>query len=286
MAKWYYVQDGERQGPVDEKKMQSLAEDGILTNESYVWKKGMKDWAHLADIEELATLLNASSASSRTPQFVPAPDSDDDPAFADLDGADNTASMLMEDTSKSSFDWQKINTQHKIFMIKTGIDRGANEVEYGPFNLAMLQRLLQEKRINLKTLVYTPGMDTWEFLADTPLAGQITSEVPPVIAESERRKAVRRPFVAKMFLSDDQQVFEGVCRDISIGGLQILVSDVPVRVGDTISMNVHPDNTNHSFVATGRVVRLLGQNQGLSVRFQNLDDAARQAINAYLDQAA
>jgi len=284
MAKWYYVQDGERQGPVDENKMQALAQAGTLTNESYVWKKGMKDWAHLADVAELANLVAAAPAA-RTPSFAPAPESDD-PAFDDLAGADNTASMLMEEAPKTNFDWHKVDTQQKIFMIKTGIDRGANEAEYGPFNLAMLQRLLQEKRINLKTLVYTPGMDTWEFLADTPLAGQITSEVPPVIAESERRKAVRRPFVAKMFLSDDQQVFEGVCRDISIGGLQILVSNMPVQVGDTISMNVHPDNTSHSFVATGRVVRLLGQHQGLSVRFQNLDDAARQAINAYLDQAA
>ena len=285
MAKWYYVQDGERQGPVDENQMQALAQDGTLTSDSYVWKKGMKDWAHLSDVAELADALQ-NSPTARTPAFAPAPANDEDPSFAEEEVGDNTASMLMEETPRTSFDWQKVDTQQKIFMIKTGIDRGANEAEYGPFNLAMLQRLLQEKRINLKTLVYTPGMDTWEFLADTPLAGQITSEVPPVIAESERRKAVRRPFVAKMFLSDDQQVFEGVCRDISIGGLQILVSNVPVQVGDTISMNVHPDNTKHSFVATGRVVRLLGQNQGLSVRFQNLDDAARQAINAYLDQAA
>ncbi|MBP5296461.1 MAG: DUF4339 domain-containing protein [Bacteriovoracaceae bacterium] len=282
MAKWYYVQDGERQGPVDEKKMQALAQAGTLTNESYVWKKGMKDWAHLADVAELTALVNNTAASVMTSSA----EEEEDPAFASLDSGDNTASMMLEEMPRASFDWHKVDTQQKVFMIKTGIDRGANEAEYGPFNLAMLQRLLQEKRINLKTLVYTPGMDTWEFLADTPLAGQITSEVPPVIAESERRKAVRRPFIAKMFLSDDQQVFEGVCRDISIGGLQILAANVPVKVGDTISMNVHPDNTQHSFVATGRVVRLLGQHQGLSVRFQNLDDAARQAINAYLDQAA
>ena len=274
MAKWYYVQDGDRQGPVGEEGIASLLKDGTLDQDSYVWKKGMKDWAHLSTVAELAHLLSAGPVAE-----------DDDPAFGE-EFNDSTASMVMEEPTPASFNWQNIDTHQKIFMIKTGIDRGSNETEYGPFNLAMLQRLLQEKRINLKTLVYTPGMDTWEFLADTPLASQITTEVPPVIADSERRKAVRRPFVAKMFLSDDQQVFEGVCRDISIGGLQILVSNVPVKVGDTVSLNVHPDNTAHSFVATGRVVRLLGQGQGLSVRFQNLDDAARNAINAYLDQAA
>jgi hypothetical protein len=272
MAKWYYVQDGERQGPVGEEGIASLIKDGTLASDSYVWKKGMKDWAHLGDVADLASLLQ--------------PAADDDPAFGEEFSNESTASMVMEEPAAASFNWKNIDTQQKIFMIKTGIDRGSNEAEYGPFNLAMLQRLIQEKRINLKTLVYTSGMDTWEFLADTPLAAQITSEVPPVIEESERRKAVRRPFVAKMFLSDDQQVLEGVCRDISIGGLQILVSNPPVRVGDTVSMNVHPDNTQHSFVATGRVVRLLGQGQGLSVRFQNLDEAARSAINAYLDQAA
>ncbi|MBP5296810.1 MAG: DUF4339 domain-containing protein [Bacteriovoracaceae bacterium] len=275
MAKWYYVQDGERQGPVGEEGIASLLKDGTLARDSYVWKKGMKDWAHLADVADLASLLQPAAAAD-----------DDDPAFGEEFSQESTASMVIEDGALPRFNWSAIDTKQKIFMIKTGIDRGSNETEYGPFNLAMLQRLLQEKRINLKTLVYTPGMDTWEFLADTPLAAQITTEVPPVIEESERRKATRRPFIAKMFLSDDQQVFEGVCRDISIGGLQILVSNVPVKVGDTVSMNVHPDNTQHSFVATGRVVRLLGQGQGLSVRFQNLDEAARTAINAYLDQAA
>ena len=58
-----------------------------------------------------------------------------------------------------------------------------------------------------------------------------------------------------MFFANNDQLFEGVCRDISIGGMQVLVDHFPAQVGERISLNVHPENSEHHFVADGEIVR-------------------------------
>ena len=80
--------------------------------------------------------------------------------------------------------------------------------------------------------------------------------------DDRRKKNKRKPFVARMFYHNDSIVYEGICRDISIGGLQVLVDSFPGKIGDDISLNVHPENTDYSFVAGGKIVRILDGNQG------------------------
>ena len=111
-------------------------------------------------------------------------------------------------------------------------------------------------------------------------------EFPNAIKEKEddRRKNKRKPFVARMFYHNDSIVYEGICRDISIGGLQVLVDGFPGKIGDDISLNVHPENTEHSFVAGGKIVRILEGDQGFSLRFMNLSEEARDSIEAYLEK--
>jgi uncharacterized membrane protein YhaH (DUF805 family) len=52
MAEWYYAQGQERKGPVDEGALRALADAGVVTPETLVWREGMADWepagAHLA----------------------------------------------------------------------------------------------------------------------------------------------------------------------------------------------------------------------------------------------
>ncbi len=41
---WYYVQKGNRHGPVDLSVIQSHLSDETLSNEDFVWKKGFENW--------------------------------------------------------------------------------------------------------------------------------------------------------------------------------------------------------------------------------------------------
>jgi hypothetical protein len=41
---WYYVNDGEKQGPVTGTDLRQLAKEGVLLPEDHVWRDGMPDW--------------------------------------------------------------------------------------------------------------------------------------------------------------------------------------------------------------------------------------------------
>ena len=77
-----------------------------------------------------------------------------------------------------------------------------------------------------------------------------------------------------------QEVFEGICRDISNGGMQVLVSGF--GEGERISINVHPDNTDYHFVADVDCKMDKG-NIGFLFRFINLSEDAIKAIGNYIE---
>ncbi len=41
---WYYVKDGERQGPVSEADLRQLLQTGEIKNDTLIWHEGMADW--------------------------------------------------------------------------------------------------------------------------------------------------------------------------------------------------------------------------------------------------
>ncbi len=261
-SSWYYVRGSDRIGPVEESELVALFREGTLNDDSYVWTKGFDNWQKARTVDQLQDILNDSGEA--TPENLP--------------------SSIEEDLARPAMDDLSVLAEDKVCItIKIGRDRGLNdEVEYGPYSLEQLRRAYKEKRINGKTFIYVPGMDNWQFLAETPLFDRITSDMPPVIDDSERRRHVRKPFVARLLFHDTQVVYEGVCRDISVGGLQVLVANFPCQAGDEIKLNVHPENDAQSFTATGKVVRVLEGGQGFSLRFHNLSDHAVAAIQAYI----
>lgn len=251
---WYYVEKNERRGPVSEDELAQLFQENKINGETFVWVKGFENWVKSKEVDQLASIIYPK------------------PIMADLPKI------------KDSFNWNDIPETKKIFAIKIGPDRGENEeIEYGPFDIETLKKAAKEDRINEKTFIYTQGMEDWKLLGEVPLYEILFPGKKVKIEEKDKRNSKRRPFVARMLFQSDKQVYEGVCRDVSIGGLQVLVSDLPIQVGDEISMNVHPQNNNYSFVASGKVVRLLEGGQGFSLRFKELNKEAQKAINQYLE---
>ena len=57
-SSWYYVENNERVGPVEEAEMVSLVKSGVLTSSSYVWKKGYENWTAVSKSEELLVHLS------------------------------------------------------------------------------------------------------------------------------------------------------------------------------------------------------------------------------------
>jgi UDP-N-acetylenolpyruvoylglucosamine reductase len=91
-------------------------------------------------------------------------------------------------------------------------------------------------------------------------------------------------------MANEQSVIVGVCRDISIGGLQVLTEKIPGSVGAKIKMNISPSADAFGkaiapFVAEGVIVRILEDGRGFSFRFEKLPEKSRQAIESYIESS-
>lgn len=263
MSVWYYVDGREKVGPVEQDEIINLVKSGLLNEKSYIWTKGFENWVFMEEVETFKPLFCSSEITALPPE------EDDIPEFI-----------------APEFSWDSVDYNKKIFTIKIGADRGSEmESEYGPYSLNFIKELMDANRITPKTYIFTPGLDRWIFIADIPIYESLFANLPPTITDQERRRDTRRPFVARIFFHDNEAVFDGVCRDISVGGMQILVSDAQFKAKDVISLNVHPENSEYGFVASGEVIRLLEGGQGFSIRFRELSPEAQQAIEKYVNEA-
>lgn len=252
---WYYVQKGNRQGPVEKEVINGLISKQELRHEDYVWKKGFDDWKKIKDIPE----FQLSEAAPVPP-------------------------TMAEKVEEKEFSLLHLNEEERSLYIRVGSDRGGAASDYGPFSLIQLKQLFKENRINGKSFIFNTGMKEWKVLGDFPEYHQVFNEMPPVIKDDDRRSSTRKPFIARLFIQNNKKLYEGICRDISIGGMQILVDDFKGNNGDKITINVHPENTEYHFTASGVVVRILEGNSGFSFRFQGLSDEAKRAIEKYVQE--
>lgn len=279
MSQWYYVKGRERIGPVEEDEIISLIKDQELTKDSFVWKKGFQDWQKIQEVDELSVHFESDASNFESEESLPQTDA----LSSSIEEIEKINSSSDDVPKRKEFDWSLVDRDVIKFHIKVGLDRGSlSETEYGPYSLNQLIRAYQENRINHKTYIFCEGLDNWMFIADIPVYESLFNQLPPSIEEEDRRNNVRRPFVARLLFHNGQQVYEGVCRDVSVGGLQVLVANAPCKVGDSIKLNVHPDNSNYHFTAEGVIVRSLGGNQGFSMRFQSLSEDAKQTIENYV----
>jgi hypothetical protein len=252
---WYYVQKGNRQGPVAIEVIEQMITNQELKDEDFVWKKGFENWKKIKDVSELKT--KEEPGLPFIPQEIP-------------------------QAPKKKMTLRELNPDENLIFVRIGVDRGAAPIEYGPYSVSVLKKLFKENRINGKTEVFVKGAAAYQLLGDLPDFQAIFEELPPVIKESDRRTTIRKPFIARLFVQNNKMVFEGICRDISVGGMQVLMDKFEGKASDRISINVHPENTEYHFTASGVVVRVLEGNSGFSFRFQGLSDEAKRAIEKYI----
>lgn len=72
---WYYADNGQQAGPVDENQLRALIQSGRITAETLVWREGMSNWQPLreADPASLSAPGSAPPPSSGAPAPVSQP---------------------------------------------------------------------------------------------------------------------------------------------------------------------------------------------------------------------
>lgn len=193
-----------------------------------------------------------------------------------------------------------------------------NDAQFGPFSVEEVQRFLRIGKIHGRVYAWKDGMPTWERLerielyaeavqeakrlkpqpgagapqgAAQPAQETVTSAAAPAVAEppakADMRRTPRRPLVARVLIANEKSGALGlaVCRDVSVGGMQVLIDQVPGDVGAHVRLNINQSEGIRPFVAEGVIVRILEDGRGFSFRFEKLGKDARAAIEDYIASA-
>lgn len=176
------------------------------------------------------------------------------------------------------------------------------DTQTGPYSSVEMKRLIQAGQIVEGAFVWQEKFSEWKLCAEVmelksvpvapplPMQSQPTTATHPTAVNltapksNEKRAFPRKPLVAQVYATNQKTLITGICRDISVGGMQVLTDHLPGPMGTSIRLNVMPpsDSGITSFVAEGVVVRILEDERGFSFRFSDLEASARVAIERYI----
>lgn len=263
--KWYLAMGNSQVGPLTANDIAEKIQKGEITWAHYIWKKGLANWQRICD-------------TAAFKEWVP------------TQPKRPTSKQVQSQASQKS-----TPTSHQKIWFLT-----QDNTQYGPFSAPEIEQFLKAHKIHPKIFAWRNGMANWTRLSEIPDFQQsfpkpeIKRATPrpkpdPVIEmePDEQRETPRRPLVAKILVADDRNVIVGVCRDISIGGMQVLTDPIPGKVGTLLKMNISPSTAPsgkpiEAFVAEGVIVRILEDGRGFSFRFEKLTEPSKKAIEAYI----
>jgi hypothetical protein len=189
MVNWYYVSGSERVGPVGEDVLRDLFQNEEINQETYIWKKGFSNWERLKDVTEL-NFEQASAPASEIIKQAPAQRRDSKVLEefiekVEVQSFDDEETGSPEVTFK--FNWKTLRENDELFFVRIGRDRkkfNGTDI-FGPYSLVELKEALEEKRVNLFTLIFSPGMSSWTAIEDTPLNKEFTGKTNNTISLNE-----------------------------------------------------------------------------------------------------
>lgn len=282
--KYFLAYKGKAIGPLTAQEIYQRIQKGEIGLLNYVWKEGWTDWKSVKDEQEFSVLI---------PQK---------PSSAAIAAIKQKLQKKKAPEPQAAIDDDK---KYYLYFSRT---------QYGPFSKKELAHVLSSHKLDRNAYLWTQGWTNWKRVSELE---EFASFFPPAlpggdaeehetqpkirpssrtvskkeksrkIDASEKRGGPRKPLVARLFLHNDQDVIVAVCRDISVGGMQVLTDRVPGEVGSRIKLNVSPGGSAskvQSFVAEGEIVRVLEDGRGFSFRFTKINDDARKAIKKYIDE--
>jgi len=246
-AEWFLAFGEQFRGPFKAEEVYQKLQAGEVAWIDYVYREKEGQWIRLAD--------HPVFTKSKPPKLKPAVAAPPPPP-------------------------KKVEEETKWFLFQ-------NDAQTGPYPTSELKRLIGAGQVGASAYVWQEGFADWKPFGevdalkenDTNPAAQA---VPP--AQKNQRAAPRKPLVAQTYITNHSQVVTGICRDISVGGMQVLTDQIPGTVGTSIRLNVTPpqDTGLKPFVAEGVIVRVLEDHRGFSFRFTQISEEAKQAIESYI----
>lgn len=261
---WYIALSDHWIGPMTSSDVYEKIQANEITWAHFVWKPGQSEWKRICDIKTFQTAVPQSPPKAMKEE---------------IKEASKPTIKKAQPRGKAQTPPPPGMATHKKWFLFYG------DTQYGPFAEDEVERLLRIEKINGKVFAWSDGMSNWtpiEKITELSKAMKSVKGKSPV--KIELRNAPRKPLVAKILLANEKNVSVAMCRDVSIGGMQVLTDQIPGAVNSHVKLNVTPvgEGGIEPFVAEGVIVRLLEDRRGFSFRFDHLSDAAKKAIENYI----
>jgi hypothetical protein len=159
--------------------------------------------------------------------------------------------------------------------------------EFGPLTVSEALVVVKSGKLKGELYAWTPGFVAWKPITEVKELTELNGQIKRIGSPSDRRSSTRVALLASvrydngLMTQAGGQIFPGICRDISEGGIQILGQSF--GGGSLVHMEVSPMNNDEikPFETFGTVRKLLPNNQGFSVQFKALPETAREQIAKY-----
>lgn len=291
-AEWYVALGDRWIGPMAAADVYRKLQEQEISWAHFVWRQDQGDWKRVCDVETFQSYVPGKPPSDKPPSGKPP--------------SAQAAKPVVKQAARPPA------AARPWFLYY-------NESQFGPFSKDEIEHFLKVGKIHGRVHIWKDGMSGWERLEKIEEFSAAVAESRKILAErvgkkaadaaehtrvapvagkqagkadgkpeskSDKRSGPRVPMVAKILLANDEAVITAICRDISVGGMQVLTDRIPGGVGSRIKLNVSPtggSKTFEPFATEGEIVRILEDGRGFSFRFGKISDAAKRSIESYLE---
>lgn len=183
---WYYAQYGKAIGPISKKRLKELIQEGLITDQTYVWYDGLEDWVHLAQVYLEDEEENKDEVEEIHFPDLPSSDASDQEWFYVQDhqiygpvSAKTLQNFIQAGSLKATNyiwkvglkDWIPYNTSELLKLPSIPKDEiswyyAENGQSIGPINQTTFYTYIQEGIIDENTYIWKKGMDDWQLLGE------------------------------------------------------------------------------------------------------------------------
>ncbi len=253
--KWYTVVNSRPVGPLSAKEIVQRIQASELNFASHVWKDGFSGWTRIYDVIDFKPLL----PSEPSPSFI-----------AEIQKSTQASPPPLSPKQK-----EELRTWY-VYL---------DETNYGPISDREVEILIESGRVGAATYMWQKGFSDWQQAsAIAAWTKRVAGAKAVENKKSDKRSTPRKPFETKILLTDGKEVGWAICRDISVGGMQVLMDKTPGPIGTQLKLNVNTQGGVQGFTCEGTIVRVLEDGRGFSFRFTHLSADAKSAIEKYIGQ--